>query len=158
MDDRIVYWEDQKTKELILSVLSIFDKKGVACGVLDTPGFISEDQEAFSKRSFEFRGLDVHKWINHISLRGEEESQQDGWLHGFPHRHDGWDNSLTMVQFLQAPESGGELVVCPNTKDEVVVKPEVGLCAFCKDSEMHGVKNMVGNTYRISLMVTGFYN
>lgn len=80
------------------------------------------------------------------------------WLAGFPHVH-GWTTGRTIIMGIQAPESGGELVIYPDESDEPLMTwaPTPGVGVVLPDkSLMHGVRPVVGDRERIVLICTAF--
>lgn len=78
------------------------------------------------------------------------------WQLKFPHTH-GWDG-ITLVLYLQAPEGGGELVILDDDIETELFRasPQVGTAAIMKDHSIHGVKAIIGNTNRVTL-IAGAY-
>jgi len=76
------------------------------------------------------------------------------WLKGFPHTH-GWTTGRTVIMGIQAPESGGELVIYPEGSNEPLanwsVTPGVGIVLPDK-SLLHGVRPVFGDRERIILI------
>jgi len=152
MNDRIVQWEGTDLRKYIPMVEAILLEKGIEEGVTEIPDFLDEAHALFTRAAFMHQDLIIKKWMLHVSLRKPVQIKQD-WESDFPHVHTAWKNSVTMVQFLQAPDSGGNLVI-----DGTEITPESGLCAFCTNNELHGVRPSYGQTDRVSLMVTGWIN
>lgn len=155
MDYQTVQWDINRLEPLIKAVKDSLADGGIDQGVREISDFINMEHWEFTTGAFREAGFSIYKWMHHISLR--KAGAEDEWLEDFPHTH-GWPNSVTMVQFLQAPDAGGELVIMPVGEKVIEITPRDGLCAFCDGETEHGVRPVIGDIDRISLMVTGWYH
>ena len=100
-------------------------------------------------------GYEVDHWVYWCSILDPVEDPDQEWMVKFPHSH-GYDG-LTLVQYLQAPEEGGELALLDTKKNILeMYEPKAGEGAIIVDHEVHGVRAVRGSEPRITI-IAGAY-
>jgi hypothetical protein len=79
----------------------------------------------------------------------------DLWVRKFPHNHK--YDGVTLITFVEVPESGGEAVVF---NDDMTIKeeitPEVGASVLVYDHEIHGARSVQGDKPRTIVIAGSF--
>jgi hypothetical protein len=116
-------------------------------------GFEDYAKQAFKKIGFP---ADSYKWWISKLVETDRMTADHLWVQGFPHRH-GWTHGRTFLQYIQAPEQGGETVIWPTEDaDPVSLPPTPKTGVFVDGTLLHGVKPVVGKIPRLMFICTAF--
>lgn len=144
-------WQDQPTQQLADYAHAHAGGMGPAQHVTDMPQVFKDYAEQVIVKGL---GYEVDHWVYWATVQDPISDPID-WMPKFPHNH-GYDG-ITLVQFLEAPEQGGELVIFDNrwvvTQS---VTPEPGLGALIVNHEIHGVRAVRGSKPR-TVVIAGAY-
>ena len=125
---------------------------GTITDIHDPPGQFVGYVESLVKGVF---GYEVDHWIYWCSILDPVDNPEQEWMPKFPHSH-GYDG-LTLVQYINAPEEGGELALCDlDLNVTEMYKPKAGESAIIMDHEVHGVRAVRGSEPRITI-IAGAY-
>jgi hypothetical protein len=116
--------------------------------------FIEHANETFAREGFEYQPGAARNYFLSVIKSTDLNTPPDGWVRKFPHAHG--KPSVTLVHYLQVPEAGGELVIAPGEPGEVVVTPEAGLSVIMEDTVNHGVREVVGDVDRVTIIALQF--
>ena len=142
---------------LLEKAIELYPIDGTRGAPIQAQGWLTYGLEWLVKSLFKVElDMNVKRWEWQVTCNkpGGPVSEDGEWVQTFPHKH-GWDRTVTMSMWLQAPEGGGELVLKPEGREDVVIVPEPGLCAFMSGDVLHGVRPVTGSVNRIGLLVTG---
>lgn len=152
--DRIHTWQNAPLDSMIEYVERTANRgrKAITTDAPDAPGQFQAYAQALISGVL---GLEVDHWVFWCSILDPVEDPEQEWMPKFPHSH-GYDG-LTLIQYLQAPEEGGELALCDQEKNVIsMYEPKAGQGAILKDHEVHGVRAVRGSKARITL-IAGAY-
>lgn len=145
----IRFWDDQPTDELIAYAHA--NAVALTWHVENMPQSF-RDYAAEVVESFDYHVDHWHYWVT-VHHPVADETQR--WMPKFPHNHK--YDGMTLVQYLEVPESGGELVIFDKEwKVKREYSPEVGMTAIIMDHELHGVRAVHGKLPRTVVIAGAF--
>ena len=126
--------------------------RGLIWHVEDPPQSFVDYTKQVIVDDFQYTVDHWHYWVT-VHRPVADETQK--WMPKFPHNHK--YDGITLIQYLEVPEEGGELVIFDNdwrVKREYI--PEVGMSAIIMDHELHGVRAVKGSKPRTVIIAAAY--
>jgi hypothetical protein len=148
----ITHWDEQPTGELAAYAHRTYTGNGITQWIGDPPEVFESYARHLIEKVLNYTALRWHFWVTVCNPVADPSLR---WMPLFPHNH-GYDG-ITLVQYLEVPEEGGQLVIF---NDDLTIKrevtPKVGDGAILVDHEIHGVRAVHGSTPR-TVLIAGAY-